>query len=152
MQYNENPQPAMSMQRIMRWGHYFPRYKGVGMLTLSLVVENPCVMGRTHQNCQLPFFLSFFPTIYCCENVVEVVIAWKGKSMGKFKLGREPSFVMSCFACMDKKTLELYASLTYAFMFWGAARHSGSFTIFVLHSSGSSCYVYPSCSTSVFPW
>ena len=73
------------------------------------------------------------------------------KSMGNFELGRAPNPGMSCFSCMDKKTLEPYASLTYTFMFWGAARHSGSFTIFVLHSSGISCYVYPSRSTSVFP-
>ena len=73
--------------------------------------------------------------------MLEVFIAWKGESMGKFELGRAPSFGMSCFACMDKETLEPYASLTHAFMFWGAAKHSGSFTIFVLHSSGSSSAV-----------
>ena len=37
--------------------------------------ENP-------SNCQLPF-LSFSPIIYFCQNVVELVIAWNGKSMGK---------------------------------------------------------------------
>ena len=42
--------------------------------------------------------------------MVEVVIAWKGKSMGNFELGRAPSFGKSCFACMDKKTPEPYAS------------------------------------------
>ena len=111
MQINENPHPAMSMQRIMRWGHDFSKDKGVGMLTLSLFGEMPCVMGRTHQNCQLPSFLSSLPKHLFCQKVVEVVIAWKGKSMGKFELGRAPSFGMSCFACMDKKTPEPYASV-----------------------------------------
>ena len=102
----------------MRWGHDFPKDKGVGMLTLNLFRKNPCVMWRTHQNYQLPFFLSFLPNNLLCQKVVEVVIAWKGKSMGKFELGRAPSFGMSCFACMDNKKPEPYASLTHMFTFW----------------------------------
>ena len=35
MQINENPQPTMSMQQIMRWGNEFSKDKGMGMLTLS---------------------------------------------------------------------------------------------------------------------
>ena len=82
------------------------------MLTLNLFVfgENPCVTGRTHKNCQLPSFLSSLPNHLFCQKVVEVVISWKGKSMGNFELGRAPSFGMSCFADMDKTTPELYAS------------------------------------------
>ena len=110
MQINENPQPAMSMQWIMRWGHDFPKDKGVGMLTLSQFGENPCVMGRTHQNCQLCSFLSSLTNHLFFQKVVELVIASKGNSMGKFELGIAPSFGMSCFACMDKKTPEPYAS------------------------------------------
>ena len=106
----KNPQPAMSMQRIMIWGNYFPKDKGVGMLTLSQFGGNLCVMGRTHQNCQLPSFLSSLLNHLFCEKVVEVVIAQKGKSMGTFELGKAPSFGMSCFVRMDKKTLESYAS------------------------------------------
>ena len=106
----KNSQPAMSMQRIMRWGHDFPKDKEVGMLTLSLFGEKPCVMGRTHKNCQLPSFLSSLPDHLFYQRVVEVVIAWKGKSMEKFELSRAPSFGMSCFAYMDKKTPKLYAS------------------------------------------
>ena len=116
MQINENPHPAMSMQRIMIWGHDFTKDKGVQMLTLSQFGENPCVMGRTHQNYQLPSFLSSILKHLFCQKVVEVVIALKGKSMGNFKLGRAPSFGMSCFACMDKKTPEQYANFT--LMFW----------------------------------
>ena len=78
----KNPQPAMSMQQKMRWKHDFPKDKGGGNLNLEPVWEKPCVMGKSHQNCQLPFFLSFFPTIYFCQDVVEVVIIGKGKSMG----------------------------------------------------------------------
>ena len=76
MQINEKtPQPAMLMQRKMRWGHDFPKDNGEGMFTSNQFGEMPCVMGKTYQNYQLQFFLSFFPTIYFCQNVVEVVIA-----------------------------------------------------------------------------
>ena len=91
-------------------GHDFPKDKGVGMLTLSQFGEKPCFMGRTHQNCQLSSFLSSIPNHLFCQKVVEVVIAWKGKSMGNFELGKAPSFGMSCFSCMDKKKLEPYPS------------------------------------------
>ena len=67
-------------------------------------------MGKTHQSGQLPFFLPSLPNHLFCHKVVEVVISWKGKSMGKFELGKAPSFGMSCFACMDKKTPKPYAS------------------------------------------
>ena len=69
----------MSMQRIMRRGHDFPKDKGVAMLTLSRFRENPCVMGRNHQNCQLPSFLSSLPNHLFFQKVVEVVSAWKGR-------------------------------------------------------------------------
>ena len=118
MQINENPQLAMSMQRIKTWGHDFPKDNGVGMLTLSQFGEKPCVMGRTHQNCQLPSFLSSLPNHLFCQKVVEVVIASKGKGMGNLELGRASSFGMSCFACRDKKTPDPYASLTHVFTFW----------------------------------
>ena len=101
----------------MRWGHDFPKDKGVGMLTLNLFGENPCVMGRTHQNRQLPSFLSFLPNHLFCQEVVEVVIAWKGKSMGNFEWGRAPSSGVSCFSYRDKKTPKPYVSLTATFMF-----------------------------------
>ena len=104
------------MQRIMRWGHDFPKDKGVGMLTVNLFGENACVMGRTHQNCQLPLFLSFLPNHLFFQKVVEVVIAWKRKSMGNFEWGKAPSSGVSCFDCRDKKTPELYVNLTHAFM------------------------------------
>ena len=102
-------------------------------LTLSQFGEIPCVMGRTHQKCQLPSLLSYLPNHLFCQKVVELVIAWKGKSMGKFELGRAPSFGMPCFTCRDKKTLEPYASLTHAFTFCfysqilGDAGYYGSF-------------------------
>ena len=143
MQINENPQPAMSMQQIMRWGHDFPKDKGVGMLTLRLFGEKPCVMGRTHQNCQLPSFLSSLPNHLFCQKVVEVVIAWKRKSMGNFKWGRAPNSVVLCFACRDKKTPEPYAILTHVLTFWfysynlRTVGRSGSSSISILHSRES---------------
>ena len=119
--------------------------------------ENPSKMSTT-------LLLVFLPNHLFCQKVVEVVIAWKGKSMGNFELGRAPSFGMSCFACMDKKTPEPYANLTHTLTFWfyshvlGAAGRSGSFIpslfsirVEALQQLSSSC-VYPSCSVSVFPW
>ena len=113
-------------------------------------------MGRTHQSCQLPFFLSSLPNHLFYQKVVEVVIAWKGKSMGNFELGRAPSFGMSCFACMDKKTPQPYTSLTRAFTFWELrdilAHSPSSFSIRVEDLQHWSCYhVYPLRSTSFFP-
>ena len=137
MQYNENPQPAMSMQGIMRWGHDFPKDKGVGMLTLNLFGEKPCVMGRTHQNCQTTLFLVFSSQPFILPEGGWGSYCLEGKGMGNFELGRAPSFGMSCFSCMDKKTLEPYASLTHTFtflfrlMFWGQRNvlmQSSSFT------------------------
>ena len=89
------------MQRKMRSRHDFPKDKGEGMLTLNQFGKKPCVMGKTHQNCQLPFFLSFFPTIYFCQNVVEVVIAWKGKSMGNSNWAEHPVLNIVFFYCME---------------------------------------------------
>ena len=103
------------MKEIMRWGHDFPKDKGVGMLTLNLFGENPCVMRRTHQNYQLPSFLSFLPKHSFCQKVVEIVIAWKGKSMGNLEWGRAPSSRVSCFSCVNKKTPEPYVNLTHVF-------------------------------------
>ena len=36
--------------------------------------------------------------------MVEVVIAWKGKSMGKFELGRAPSFECHFLTSWERKT------------------------------------------------
>ena len=88
----------------------FLRIRGVNV-NPELGWGKPRVMGRTHQNCQLTSFLSSLPNHLFFQKVVEVVISWKGKSMGNFELGREPRFGMSCFACMDKKTPEPYANV-----------------------------------------
>ena len=117
----KNPQLAMSMQQKMRPGHDFCKDMGEGMLTLNQFGENPCVMGKTHQNYQPPFFLSFFPTIYFCQNMVEVVIAWKRKSMGKFELGRAPSFeccVLTSWARKTPRTIcQFLSRITFSFGF-----------------------------------
>ena len=63
-------------------------------------------MGKTHQNCQLPFFLffSFFPTNYFCQNVVELVIAWKGKSMGsQIRIGKRSIFKKRVLTSLARK-------------------------------------------------
>ena len=86
-------------------------------------------MGKTHQNCQPPFFSClFFPTIYFCQNVVEVVIAWKGQSMGRIRIGQSTQFQMSCFDFMGKKNTWNRMSVwlmcshimsSFGFTFWG---------------------------------
>ena len=146
----------------MRWGHDFPKDKGEGMLTLSQFGERPCVMGKTHQNCQLPFFLAFFPTIYFFQNVVEIVIAWKGKSMGKFELGRAPSFkcrVLTLWARKNTQNHMPFFSCVHVFVWihvlgaMGRLAHPSLFSLRVqaLRHMSSSC-VHPSRSVSVFPW
>ena len=103
--------------------------------------------------------MSFFPTIYFCENVVEVVIAGKGKSMGKFKLGRAPSFecrVLTSWAKKTPRTVFQFGWCVHTLRLcfdsrFGRCGMSGS-SIIILHSHGSSSCVYPSHSESVcFP-
>ena len=55
-------------------GHDFPKDRDVGEFV------KPWLMG---ENTHVSPFLSFSPIIYFCQNVVELVIAWNGKSMGK---------------------------------------------------------------------
>ena len=161
MQINENPHPAMSMQRIMTWGHDFPKDKGVGMLTLILVGENPCVMRRTHQNCQLPSFLSSFQTFILSEG------GWgsyclEGEGYGKFQIGQSTQSWNVVF-CLhgQENTKNRMPVFTHVFMlgftltFWERQNVlAQNRSIFLLHSREalqqhrSSC-VYPSCSASV---
>ena len=56
----KNPQPAMSMQQIMRWGHHFLRISGGDIQTFGANGEKPNVKWEAHENCQLPF-LSYSP-------------------------------------------------------------------------------------------
>ena len=60
--------------------------------------ENP-------SNCQLPF-LSFSPIIYFCQNVVELVITWNGKSMGKNSNWVETHFWKTCSDFLGKENAQ----------------------------------------------
>ena len=54
-------------------------------------------------SCQLPF-LSFSPIIYFCQNVVELVIAWNGKSMGnQIRIGQRPIFGKRVLTSLARK-------------------------------------------------
>ena len=50
------------------------------------------MVGETDKKRVVDNFDWFSPIIYFCQNVVELVIAWNGKSMGKkkFELGKDP--------------------------------------------------------------
>ena len=74
MQINEKPKAIYVNAMNNEMGHDFPKDKGVGMLSLNQFGEKPCVMGRTHQSFQLPFFLSSLPNHLFCQKVLEVVI------------------------------------------------------------------------------
>ena len=135
----KNPHQAMSMQWKMRWGHDFPKDKGEGMLTLSQCGKNPCVMGKTHQNYQLPLFLSFFPTIYFCQKEVEVFVAWKGKSMGNSNW--EEHLVLNIvFWLHGQENTQNCMPFPYVCVFHLPSRLGGSrgdfFSSFILHSWG----------------
>ena len=80
------------MQRIMRWGNDFCKDKGEGVLTLNQFGKSHVSWGNPIKTVIYPLSCLFFPTIYFCQNMVEVVIVWRGKSMGKFQLGRPPNF------------------------------------------------------------
>ena len=100
----------MSMQKIRRWGNYFPRIRGRECLNLSHWGKNPSKLSAT-------LYLSFSPTIYFCQNLVEVVIAWNGKSMGKIRIGKSTHFWKTCFDLMGKKTPKNVCPFPHAFMF-----------------------------------
>ena len=61
-----------------------------------------------------PLSYLLFPTIYFSQNVVEVVIAWNEKSMGKFKLGRAPSFECRVLLAWTRKHKKRKPVLTHA--------------------------------------
>ena len=114
----KNPQLAMSMQRIMKRGHDFPKDKREGMLTLSHFGVRPCVMGKNPSKLSTTLFLVFLPNHLFCQKVVEVVIAWKVKSMGKFKLGRAPSFeclVLLAWKRKHENRMPFFASCVHVF-------------------------------------
>ena len=87
----KNPQLAMSMQRKMRWGHDFPKDNREEMLTLNQFGKSHVSWGNPIKNVT-SLFLVFLPNHLFYQNVVEVVIVGKGKSMEKFELGRAPIF------------------------------------------------------------
>ena len=60
----KNPQPAMSMQQIMRWGHDFPKDKGAGNVNLEPIWGKAMCHGENPSELSTNLFLVFFPTIY----------------------------------------------------------------------------------------
>ena len=75
-------------------------------------------------NCQLPF-LSFSPIIYFCQNVVELVIAWNGKSMGKkIRIGQRTIFWKTCSDFLGKENAQKRIP----------SCHASTFSIFPHHS------------------
>ena len=55
----KNPQLDMSMQRIMRWGHDFPKDKKVGMPTLNLFGGKSMCHGENPLELSTTLFLVF---------------------------------------------------------------------------------------------
>ena len=86
----------MSMQQIMRWGHGFPKEWGGKLFkTLGQWGKEKCKIENP-SNPQLPI-LSFSPIIKFFQNVVELVIAWSGKSMGTNSNWAEDPFLKNMF-------------------------------------------------------
>ena len=72
-----------------------------------------------------------------CQKVVEGAIAWKGKSMGNFELGRASSFGKSYLFAWERKNENHMPFLTHAFTFWiycHDLRATGHFGSGVSHS------------------
>ena len=97
-------------------------------------------------SCQLPF-LSFSRIIYFCQNVVELVIAWNGKSMGKNSNWAENHFLKNVFWLpWQGKCPKTYAILSWihVFQFPHILGAAGVFPVF-----------FPPCFwllASFFPW
>ena len=73
----------MSMQQIMRWGNDFLRIRRGKYLTFGSNGEKTNVKGRTHEIVNYVLSCLIHPIIKICQNVVELVIAWSGKSIGR---------------------------------------------------------------------
>ena len=91
-----NPQPAMKMQKIMRWGHDFLRMRG-GMFKLEPLGKIHMSKGNATK-LSTNHFLSFSPIFYFCQNLVEVVIAWELDEYGeKNRIGKSTHFFKNLF-------------------------------------------------------
>ena len=86
-------------------GAWFPKDKGGEYLTYG-------PMGKSQMSMRKPIklsttFLVFFPIIYFCQNVVELVIAWKGKSMGnQIRIGQRPIFEKRVLTSLARKNAQ----------------------------------------------
>ena len=80
MQFNKKkPQPAMSMQQIMRWGNDFLRIRG-GFQNFGPTGKGQMSKGEPIKTINYLSCL-IHPIIYYCQKLVELVIAWDGKGM-----------------------------------------------------------------------
>ena len=70
------------------------------------------------ENTHVSPFLSFSPIIYFYQNVVELVIAWNGKSMGnQIRIGQRPIFGKTCSDFLGKKNAQKRMPFCCAFTF-----------------------------------
>ena len=70
----------MSMQQIMRWGHYFLRIRGGDIQTFGPMGKLQISKGEPIQTGNYLSCL-IHPIIYYCHKLVGLVIAWNGKGM-----------------------------------------------------------------------
>ena len=103
MQLIKNPQPAMSMQQIMRRGHDFLRirwgwiFKPWGPMGKIQMSKGEPIKTVNYLYCLI------HPIIYYCQNLVELVIAWDGQGMiGQIQIGEGISFWETCFDSLGK--------------------------------------------------
>ena len=109
--------------------------------------ENP-------SSCQLPF-LYFSPIIYFCQNVVELVIAWNGKSMGnQIRIGQRTIFGKTCSDFLGKENAQKRMPFCYASTFFHFPHNSPSRWSFWEQLEFFLCLSFQvfGCWLHFFPW
>ena len=136
MQLIKNPQPAMSTQQIMRWGHDFLRIRGGIFKPLGQWGKSKC-QRENSSNCQLPF-LSYSPNHLLMPKTSWVDIAWDGQGMTvQIRIGEAISFgrrVLTPWASKNPKTSSHSNMHTRFHVFLTILLH-----VRLLEASGTSC-------------
>ena len=99
----KNKHNQLRSRQLNRMGHDFLRIRGGEIFNLWANGEKPNFYEKTHQAVNYLSCLSP-QIIYFCQNVVELVIAWNGKSMGKeIRIGQRPIFENRVLTSLARK-------------------------------------------------
>ena len=134
-------------------GAWFLRIKGGGYLTFGANGEKKNFHERTHQT--INYLSCLFPQLFIFgQNVVELVIAWNGKSMGKNSNWAEIHFWKTCSDFLSKENAQKCMPFFHASTFSIFPHHSPSRWRFWEQLEFFLCLSFHvfSCWLHFFPW